>query len=191
MCLSILGLPSKFLAGPVNRVFYKEATERYNNGENIGELSYNILNANIKIAIIPITILIIFGEHLFTAILGSKWSEAGTFASYLGIYQLMSFFNSCLAGKFIIIQKNRTILWLNAFSVFLYSGIFLICHEFRLKAVNTIAIFALFGALFEMVDTLIFMAQTKASLKKYLRFVLVYLLVPIVLATSIRMVLFS
>jgi len=103
----------------------------------------------------------------------------------------MSFCNSCLAGKFIIIQKNRTILWLNAFSVFLYRGIFLICHEFRLKAVNTIAIFALFGALFEMVDTLIFMAQTKVSLKKYLRFVLVYLLVPIVFATSIRMVLFS
>ena len=187
MCILILGIPSKFLAGPVNRVFYREAIERYNHGENIGEFSYRILKTNIKIALIPIIILIIFGEPLFAFVLGSKWAEAGAFASFLGIYQLVSFCNSCLNGKFIVVGKKRLILALNTASVILYGGTFLLCFIMRLKAIDVIAIFAIVGAIFELTDTTLFMVLTKVKLSKYFNFVLLYLLIPVALANCIRL----
>lgn len=190
MCLSILGIPSRFLAGPVNRVFYREAIERYNHGENVGEFSYRILKANIKIALIPIIILIIFGEPLFTIVLGSKWSEAGAFASFLGIYQLVSFCNSCLSGKFVVVGKKRTVLALNVVAVILYGGTFLVCYAIGLKAIDVIAIFSIVGAIFELTDTTLFMVQTKVKLSKYFNFVLLYLVIPGALANCIRLLVF-
>ena len=113
MCLMILGLPTKFLASPVNRVFYREATERANNGQSVGDFSIRILRANVKMAIVPIIILIIWGAPLFSALLGDKWYIAGSYASVLGVYQVLAFCNSCLSGKFIVINKKKTILVLN------------------------------------------------------------------------------
>ena len=69
MALKVLSLPTSLLATPVNRVYFQEASQRYNRGEDIGEFSFKILKANIKIAIIPISILIIFGEWIFALFL--------------------------------------------------------------------------------------------------------------------------
>lgn len=191
MCLNILGLPSKFLAAPINRVFYQEAAERRNNGKNIGEFAFQILRSNIKIAMIPILLLIIFGKQLFCFALGSNWEMAGVLASYLGIYQMMSFCNSCLSGKFILINKQATILILNFSGIAVYFVTFLLCHIVGFSIITTMAVYSIVGALFELIDTLIFMKQTNVSLKEFLRFVVVYLLVPTAVATGIRILLFG
>ena len=70
MALKVLSLPTTLLATPVNRVYFQEASQRYNRGEDIGEFSFNILKANIKIAMIPIAVLIVFGEWIFALFLG-------------------------------------------------------------------------------------------------------------------------
>ncbi len=189
MCMTILGLPSKFLAGPVNRVFYKEATERYNNGENIGVFTLKILKANIKIAIIPIALLIVLGGPIFSFILGSDWEMAGTFASVMGIYQVMVFCNSCLAGKFVVINKKKTILFLNIAGVVFYFAVFMVCHLLSFTPLTSITVFAISGALFELTDTFIFMKQSRVNLKDYFYFLILYLIIPAVAATGIRLLL--
>ena len=191
MCMNILGLPTKFLAGPVNRVFYREATERYNNGENIGAFSLRILKANIKIAIFPITVLIIFGEPVFSFVLGSDWKEAGTFASVLGVYQLMLFCNSSLSGKFVIINKKKTILVLNIAFVALNFTVFNVCNLFSFSALRSITVYAVAGAFFAITDTFIFMKQSRADMKEYALFLLLYLILPVAVSTGIRILLFE
>lgn len=186
MCLSILGLPSKFLAGPVNRVFYREAAERYRNGENIGEFSFKILKANVKIALIPISILILFGKQIFSFVLGAKWADAGVMASYLGVYQLMAFCNSCLAGKYVIVQKKKTILLLNIAGLILYFITFNVCHMAHLSAMMTIGVYSIVGAIYALADTTIFMIQTKASMRSYIKFIICSLLFPVILLTLMR-----
>lgn len=190
MCLTILGLPSKFLAGPVNRVFYREATERVNRGENIGDFTIKILETNIKIAIMPIVVLILFGTQIFSIVLGNKWEVAGSFASVLGIYQLMAFCNSCLSGKFVVINRKKTILLLNIAALIIYLSIFFVCHLLNISAFAAITVYAIVGALFELSDTFIFMYQTKADLRRYFRFVLFFLLIPTVSATILRILIF-
>lgn len=187
MCMSVLAIPTKFLAAPVNRVFYREAYERLNKGSDIGEFTFRLLKANIKLAIIPISLLILLGPELFSFVLGQKWFEAGIFASILGVYQLTNFCNSCISGKFIIINKKKTILTLNIVYLILNFCIFYVCHFFELGIVYTILVFSLVGSLFSMVDTAIFMKQANIGVIKYLKFVLLYLIIPTSIATLLRL----
>jgi len=107
MAMRILSLPCTLLATPVNRVFFQEASARYNRGENIGEFCYKILATNIKLATVPIVILILLGKPIFAIFLGEQWREAGFYAAILGVYQMMLFCASCLSGHFVIIKKNE------------------------------------------------------------------------------------
>lgn len=191
MCLVFLDLPSKFLADPVNRVFYKEAMDRYHRGENIGDFSFRLIKANIKLAIIPIFILVIFGEPIFSFVLGVKWAMAGSFASLLGMYKIMSFCNSCLNGKYVVINRKSTILYINIFMFVSYTLVFYICHLLQYSPFQTIFAFSLVGTFMTLFDNFLFMIMTKVSILKYLGFILMYIFTPIVVATFFRVLLFG
>jgi len=191
MCLIILDLPSKFLAGPVNRVFYKEAMDRHHRGENIGDFSFRLIKANIKLAIIPIFILVIFGEPIFSFILGSRWSMAGSFASLLGIYKIMSFCNSCLNGKYVIIDRKRIILYIHILVLISYGLVFYICHLMDCSPFQTIFFFSLTGTVMTLFDNFLFMIMTKVSIPDYIKFIAIYIFCPIMIASGIRILLFG
>lgn len=191
MCLVILDLPSKFLASPVNRVFYKEAMDRYHRGENIGDFSFRLIKANIKLAIIPIFILVIFGEPIFSFILGSRWSMAGSFASLLGIYKLMSFCNACLNGKYVVINRKKIILYIYIIMFISYTATFYLCYLMNYSPLRTIFIFSIVGTFMTLLDNFLFMVMTKVSTLKYICFILLYILTPIVTATIIRLFIYG
>ena len=188
MCMTILNLPSSFLAGPVNRVFYREATERINRGENIGEFSFSLMKANIKIALIPIMILIILGRPLFAIVLGEEWAEAGDFASIMSFYVLMSFCTSCLAGKFVIIGKKQTILYLNILVLITNLLVFLVSYWLELSGIAAVCAYSVVGGLVSLLDMAVFMKQTNISLKRFCYFSLQYLLMPMVLGGMANLV---
>lgn len=187
MCLQILGIPSKFFAGPVNRVFYREAIERYSRGENIGPFAFNILKTYVRIAIVPISILIIFGGPVFAFVLGEKWRLAGEVASILGVYQLMSFCNSCLSGKFVVIRKQQIILILNLVRLVLFSVLFYVCHQLQIEALLMFAIYSIAGVLFEFADLTVFMVLCHVSMKTFFSFSVFYLILPIIASELIKL----
>lgn len=119
MAQKILSLPAALLAGPVNRVYYQEASQRYNRGEDIGDFTFKILEANIKTAIVPLMLLILFGEDVFSLFLGKQWRDAGTYAAILSLYTLVSFCSSCVSGGFVIIRRNNLSLFFSFFSLIL------------------------------------------------------------------------
>ena len=106
MAMRILSLPTILLQTHVIRVYFQEASQRYKNVEDIGEFSIKILKTNIKLAIIPLSLLMIFGEYIFAIFLSEQWREAGTYAAVIGMHQLMLFCNNCLSGG-LIIGKTR------------------------------------------------------------------------------------
>ncbi|MCI8783592.1 MAG: oligosaccharide flippase family protein [Dorea sp.] len=106
MVHKLMSLPTSLLAVPINRVYFQEASKRYREGDDIGEFSFRILESNIKIAILPISILMVFGRWIFKIVLGAQWEQAGAYAAVLGIYFLIGFCSSCLSGSFVIIGKN-------------------------------------------------------------------------------------
>lgn len=178
MCMSVLNIPSKLLSQPINHVFYKEATERYNTGKDIGVFSLKILVANVKVAIIPVVILIIFGPTIFSVVLGTKWEEAGVMASVLGIYQLINFSNSCLNGKYVIIKKQKIILVFNLIYMVITTTLFATCHMLQITFYTTLLVYSVIGSAFSIIDNYIFLKKVNVRTKVYVRFVIVYLFLP-------------
>lgn len=178
MAIKILSLPASLLATPINRVYFREASERYNRGEDIGEFSFRILKANIKIAIIPIVLLILFGEWIFAVFLGEKWRQAGTFAAILGVYYLIQFCNNCLSGGFVIIRKNKfnlyTAIYQMVSSVVLYGVVVYLKPGVEICLV----LLAASGILTVLTSQGILFWLTGIRMHRYLGFVFKYIFLP-------------
>ena len=187
MALKILSLPSALLATPVNRVYFQEASQRYNRGEDIGEFTFKILKTNIKIAIIPIAILTLFGEEIFSLFLGRQWRDAGTFAAVLGVYQLLLFCSSCTAGGFVILKQNRWNLALSLLSLAMNSLVFLVTRIFFQGQLGSCMILlTLSGSLYTLFVNGLFLHMAKMKISRYFRFVVLYIIFPMAVCLLLR-----
>lgn len=189
MCLSILAIPSQFLATPVNRVYFQEASSRYNNGIDIGGFTFKILEKNIKIAFIPISLLIILGKPLFEFVLGANWSQAGSFTAILGVYQLVLFCSSCLSGNYVIIGKQKINLYFSianiALTLFAFVGGYKMFHDIY----SVLIFYSITGSLYKLFDMGLFLHYTGVSVYRFLRFVTLYIALPAVAAVALRLLL--
>lgn len=190
MALKILSLPVTLLATPINRVYFQEASQRYNKGQDIGDFSFKILKTNIKIAIIPISLLIIFGEQIFALFLGKQWEGAGTFAAILGLYQLMQFCGGCLSGDFVILRRNYVELYLVLFQLFCNAGVFWISARYIQNMAVSVFLISVVGILKEVVQRGVFLRLSGVPLFEYLWFVCKYICFPVGTAWGIRVLLF-
>lgn len=187
MAIKIMSLPVMLLATPVNRVFFQEASQRYSRGENIGEFAFHILRTNIKIAILPISILIIFGEWIFSLFLGPQWYEAGTFAAILGCWELLDFCAYCLSGSFALIRRNNIELGLAVAKLFMNVALYAICVFWVADAKIAITLLAGINCVYELIQRGIFLNLTNVPLRKYIMFVIQFILLPVGISWLIRM----
>ena len=188
MAMKILSLPVSLLAAPINRVYYKEASVKYNKGEDIGQFSFNILKTNIKIAIIPIVIVTIFGEWIFTLFLGYQWKEAGTFAAILGTYQLMNFCAGCLSGGFVLIRKNNINLFIAIYNLVTTIMAYFISFFFITDVYIAVFIMSLLGISGILISQGIFLKLTGCSIVEYIKFIFMYILIPVGLSWLVRII---
>lgn len=191
MALKILSLPVSLLATPINRVYFQEASQRYNRGEDIGEFSFKILETNIKIALLPISLLMIFGEWIFAIFLGEQWREAGTYAAIIGMHQLMLFCSSCLSGDFIIIKKNSWNLISAAISLALNVLTLVLARAFKVAVFGFLIILSLLQTLRIIGAQIVFFRYTGLDIKRYLLFTVKYVIFPVGLSLAIRSILFQ
>lgn len=179
MAMRILTLPSTLLATPINRVFFQEASARHSRGENIGEFCYKILATNIKLAIIPIVILIVLGEPIFAIFLGEQWREAGAYAAILGVYQMMLFCTTCLSGDFVIIKKNHWNLISSVASLVVCISLYCVCRfAIRVSILEYLAMLSILMSLKIIVAQCALFVHLKFDLKEYLFLVLRWILLP-------------
>lgn len=186
MSMRILELPISYLSAPVNRVYFKEATSRINKGEEIGNFSFRILKTNIKLAIFPIFLLIVFGEQLFRLVFGNSWSMAGEFASILGLYQLVVFCTQCLSGNFVIIGKQKINFAFSIVLLFTNGASFIFGYLIFKNIYITLILYSILGSFVKLADIGLFLHLTGVKIKEYLSFVTIYILVPVIVAVLIK-----
>ena len=188
MALRVLTLPTTLLATPINRVYFQEACDRFNKGEDVGMFSLRVLQANIKIGIIPICLLVIFGPQVFALFLGQQWEEAGTFASILGLFQLMEYCKCCLSGDFIVIRKNS---W-NLISALASLAIVVLIY-IGFTAIGDAPVSMLLVALSVLLTMktvaaqCVFFAYTGVKIRVYLVFLLKYVVIPFAASFALSM----
>lgn len=188
MAQKILSLPASLLAAPINRVYFREASQRYSEGEDIGEFSFKILETNVKTAILPLVLLILLGEGIFSVFLGKQWEDAGTFAALLSLYYLFSFCSSCISGGFVIIRRNYLSLAFSVFALFLNLLLLLIVSTFQVGIYMCLILVSVFDILRNLWVNGLFFKLIGIPFRRYFLFNLKYIVLPIGAAWMIRLI---
>lgn len=175
MACRILSVPVSLLAVSVNKVYYKTAAEKINSGEEIGKFSFQILATNIKIAIIPICILIFFGKEILTIFLGEEWGTAGEYIRILGVYYLVQFCSGCFSGVFVLINQKKVNMISACIKLLLNIVTFSWLNGQKIDLVSAIIIFTGVDMIFQLILLGLMFYMLNYSLKKYSYLILKYI----------------
>ncbi len=131
--LRILQAPMNLLGSAMAQIFYQQASELKNNGENLKDI---VKKTMIKSALtgLPIFLAIIFfGPQLFAFVFGETWREAGVYARILSPMLFFDFIRSPVSQVPLIIGRQKRLFSISLIGNFiliismLYGGI--IVHD--------------------------------------------------------------
>lgn len=103
----VLSIPINLLAHSIGRVYYQNAAEKASKGENIGEFTFRNITKAMRIAIVPMILMMSFGDVVSTIAFGSGYVVTG---NMLRIFTLMTFFTFLMQatqGVSIVIHKQK------------------------------------------------------------------------------------
>lgn len=176
MACKILSVPVSLLATPVNRVYYRTLVEKLEKAEHAGEFAFLMLKKTIQFAMIPIGVLMIFGDLLTSFILGKEWEVTGVYILILGIVFLLKYCSSCMSGTFVATHDHKLSMGYSIFSLLMHFGCFFLAYALHMEVMQTIILYAVFTSVDELVKLFLCMHCLGVSTVRYLGFVVKYIL---------------
>lgn len=105
--LRILQMPIILVAKAVGRIFFQVVSEMKRQSKEIGPyVIKNIIRA-MKLSIIPITLLVAFGDILVVIFLGREWEMSGLFVRILALQYFFVFLQDSVQGLAITLNKQK------------------------------------------------------------------------------------
>lgn len=108
MAMTVLYIPMSFIGTAIGQVYYQRACEMIVQGQDIGQLTKQIFLFSFYVGYIPILLLIIGGETIFSFVLGVKWSVSGIYSEFLSIWLFLVFCISPISNVFLVMNKQKT-----------------------------------------------------------------------------------
>lgn len=99
--------PMGMLTNSIQQVFFKKASETYNNDGDLFLITLKMYKNLFFIGIVPYAVLYLYSPQLFEIIFGSNWRIAGEYTRYLTPWLFMVFLNSPLNGLMLILKKQK------------------------------------------------------------------------------------
>lgn len=184
--VKILNIPITLLANALGRVFFQTISDMARKGQEIGQFVYRNLTRAMKVAIVPMIVLVAFGDAIVILLFGREYEMAGAMLQIVSFQNFFTFLMMSSQGITItldkqsyamvscIVQSVGFIVGLGAGSYIfndIYVGLFLMSVLFVLVQI------VYFCALFKVMNI---------SWKKYFRDVLISLLIILVGAFVVR-----
>lgn len=176
MAIKILSIPVSLLSVPVNRVVYQTMAEKANKKEPVGDFVFGILEKNIKLALLPVGLLIVLGEKIIPWILGQAWAPAGEYIAILGIMYLLKFCSACVSGTFVVMKYQKLSLWMSFINLAKFGICFGWAYMMNYGVLYTIVIYAIIECLYQFLNLMLCVYCTKYSMKKFAWFSLKYII---------------
>lgn len=177
MAVKLLNIPIGLLAGPINRVYYRTLVEKINNKENPGDLAFAVVKNNIKVAIFPIGILMVFGDIIIGFLLGDEWRTSGTYILIMGLMFLLQFCSSCLGGTFVATGRQKISLGYAVGTVIQTGLTFGLATYLNLDVILTIVLYTGSMIINRIAVLVLSMYCTNYSIRKILIFILKWLVI--------------
>lgn len=119
----ILQLPIAIVGSSIGQVFFNKAAEQVSNGEStLGILRKTVL-VLFLLALIPFSVLFLFGDVLFAFVFGDNWEKAGEYSEIMSVWFFVSFIVSVVSTLPTILKRQKQYFVLGIIS----SGIQLFC----------------------------------------------------------------
>ncbi|MCG7853327.1 MAG: oligosaccharide flippase family protein, partial [Methanosarcinaceae archaeon] len=105
--MTVLTFPMGFILSSLRQVLFQKASESQHQGRSLAALYVKVTATLFAMALLPTTIMLIWGPQLFTWVFGSQWHTAGEFSRSLMIWMAVVFCNlpAVLFGRIIRIQR--------------------------------------------------------------------------------------
>lgn len=149
MTLKLLNLPTTLVSGVITNLFYQDASEKFNVGENFASYYLKTILMLFSIIILPTIIIVIFGPSLIPIILGPEWSNAAGLIPWIAMWTA-SIFIYMPATKVIIIQTWQNYALNYNILVFLIRIVILIYGINFLNFIDTIMVISLFNIIWNV-----------------------------------------
>ncbi len=122
MAYSLLNLPIQIIGNSISTVFLRTATNIINSGiDELSKFSNKVLNRIQIFSVIPFSIVFVFGSEIFSFFLGSKWINAGVYASLLSPYLYLMIIFSPLVPLMQVFKREKWLFIFNLISLVLSS----------------------------------------------------------------------
>jgi O-antigen/teichoic acid export membrane protein len=115
LTLRVLSLPAALVGQAVGQVFYPTVAKGLHNQDVTRSLVVKTATALLSISLPVFLIITLVGPELFRFVFGADWEQAGTYASLLAPWLLLSFVSSPLSTFVLAKEKQR-----QAFLITLY-----------------------------------------------------------------------
>lgn len=173
----ILGIPSRLIGTPINTIYFRTASEYSKEGKDLGKFTFSLITKIMMVAFVPLVITVLWGEKIFSWVLGSKWGEAGRMASFLIVQYVFMFCSTCTSYCRVSIGKQKmnfimSILRVVIIGLSIFLGISIFGDLF-----NTIVFFSVGSSIYLIIDMAINFYCMGKYFAKYLVFAGVYILI--------------
>ncbi len=184
----MLLLPMSLIGSSIGQVYFQEASKIKSNKDALRNLTLTIYKKLVMIGTIPISIIIVYGDVIFTFVFGDEWKISGEFAQILGIWILFVFISSPLSNLLVVLEKQKESLYFNIL-IFISRVLSIVLgFIFFDDAYNTILLFGITGAIFWIFWCSYILKIANIKFKVALIELLTYLIPSICLLSLIRVI---
>jgi len=113
---SVLRLPIALIGNSIGQVLYQRGAKAFHEGK-LRSTVEEAFKRLIVFSMLPMLIIMIIGEPIFTTVFGAKWAEAGIYSQILSIWTLSMFIAAPLGSLTNILNRNEISFALNLLKV--------------------------------------------------------------------------
>lgn len=103
----LIFMPMNIIGVSIGQVFFQKAVSYKDDPEKLKIITYNLFKKLFLIGVLPISVLIVFGDYIFPLAFGSKWYMAGVYSQILGLWIFFVFISSPLGNLFSVFEKQK------------------------------------------------------------------------------------
>lgn len=182
----IFGIPLQLLATPITTVYFRTASKLQDQTDDLARLTFKLIRNIMLVSIVPIVILALFGEELFSFALGSQWATAGKLASVLVVQYVFNFCSDSISYCRVALNRQKLNLWIVIIRLIivvssLYIGMYIYNDVF-----SVVVLYSISMTLYYIIDMAFNFIALKKYTIKYLIFSTIYALLAFLLVFLIR-----
>ena len=179
-----VSIPVQLTSISIGSVYVQKAQSLRKNPQELGKLTYDLYRKQFLLAIIPFTLLALWGREIFAFVFGPGWDYSGTISQLIAPWLFAVFIGSPLSTILIVMEKQNISMVFNLL-LLVFRAASLVAGALILKDITfTIALYSLTGFLFFGALTVFSLQMASVNLFRVLRFsagVLLVTTVPLLL----------